>query len=628
MNPPSTMNSSPTINPPLPYQADTITQFWDLDRLGITEDPDPSVDKDEDARILKRFQDTAQIIDGYLHVQFPWKTSHPRLADNKMLALKRLQSQFRSFQSKQHLWKEYANTISDYHNKGIIEEVDEHQFDDHRVYYIPHQAVIKESSATTKLRVVFDASSHYKGAPSLNDCLHSGPAILPDLNIWQKGYLWDEPFREEDHHQWQELVRNLKHPLPPIPRFIASNDEAATYELAVFGDASKRLFACCAYLICRTPTSTTSRLVMAKSLLAPTKQQVTMPRLELLASLISVRLARFLHSQLNLNITTIHLFSDSLIALHWLHSTRPLKRFVQNRVDPIRTILATFTSADIQTKFYYVQSEVNPADCATRGLSTKEAKNHIWWQGPPFLQQPPSEWPKAGTDFALPPGTGSEAEYEFRAITVIPDKPYKSPIRFTATSSYLKLIRSTAYVLKFVKALFTRTGIPSKTLNLTTITPSKDISAREIITAETLLITEHYKECETTLKRLPLDHLNAHRSSDGLIRCPNRLDNTRTSHQSPTPILLLPEHRLVHLLVMYYHKTHYHAGVHSTIASLRSSYLIPSIKSTVTKILRLCTICKKAQGHAYRYPEMPSLPPERVNRSRPFQNVGLDYLGP
>ncbi|EYC14861.1 hypothetical protein Y032_0039g49 [Ancylostoma ceylanicum] len=828
-----------TTSLPLPQQEDTITQFWDLDRLGITEDPDPSVDKDEDARILKRFQDTAQIIDGYLHVQFPWKTSHPKLADNKMLALKRLQSQFRSFQSKQHLWKEYANTINDYHDKGIIEEVDEYQFDDHRVYYIPHQAVIKETSATTKLRVVFDASSHYKGAPSLNDCLHSGPAILPDLvgillrsrlsryllvadvekaflqirlqqnqrdatrflwlrnpylpptpdnirifrftrvpfgitaspfllaasiiyylhqepskplnkeiekntyvdnvllgasserkaikkyhssktlfdsmhmnlreflcnsdvvndsiepsdrvknpssakllgipwnpqadtilipfkttsqdvyskrtalsacsstfdplglltpflapfkifiqDIWKKGYLWDEPFREEDHQQWQELVQHLKHPLPPLPRFIASSDAAATYELAVFGDASKRLFACCAYLICRTPESTTSQLVMAKSLLAPSKQQVTMPRLELLASLISVRLARFLHSHLHLKITTIHLFSDSLIALHWIHSTRPLKRFVQNRVNQIRTILTYFTSADIQTKFYYVQSEVNPADCATRGLSTKEGKNHIWWQGPPFLRKPPSEWPKAETEFALPPDMGLDAEYEFRASTVIPHQPYQSPFRFGATSSYLKLIRSTAYVLKFVKALFTRTGIRSKTLNLTTIIPSKDISAREIITAETLLITEHYKECATTLKRLPLDQLNAHRSSDGLIRCPNRLDNTRTSHQSSAPILLLPEHRLVHLLVMYYHKTHYHTGVHATIASLRSSYLIPHIKSTVTRILRLCTTCRKAQGHAYRYPEMPSLPPERVNRSRPFQNVGLDYLGP
>ncbi|EPB75563.1 hypothetical protein ANCCEY_05340 [Ancylostoma ceylanicum] len=94
-------------------------------------------------------------------------------------------------------------------------------------------------------------------------------------------------------------------------------------------------------------------------------------------------------------------------------SNRPLP----NRVNQIRTILTYFTSADIQTKFYYVQSEVNPADCATRGLSTKEGKNHIWWQGPPFLRKPPSEWPKAETEFALPPDMGSEAEYEFRAIT-------------------------------------------------------------------------------------------------------------------------------------------------------------------------------------------------------------------
>ncbi|KAK6756436.1 hypothetical protein RB195_014696 [Necator americanus] len=164
-----------------PRSEDDITRLWDLDRLGITEDPDPSVDKEEDARILKRFQDTAQVIDGYLHVQFPWKSCHPRLADNKMLALKRLQSQYRSFQTKPSLWKAYTATFTDYLEQGIIEEVDEHQFDDHRVYYIPHQAVIKETSATTKLRVVFDASSLYRGAPSLNDCLHSGPAILPDM---------------------------------------------------------------------------------------------------------------------------------------------------------------------------------------------------------------------------------------------------------------------------------------------------------------------------------------------------------------------------------------------------------------------------------------------------------------
>jgi len=47
--------------------------------------------------------------------------------------------------------------------------------------FLPHQAVIKESSATTKTRVVFDASSQY--LKSLNDALCKGPVIQSDLFI-------------------------------------------------------------------------------------------------------------------------------------------------------------------------------------------------------------------------------------------------------------------------------------------------------------------------------------------------------------------------------------------------------------------------------------------------------------
>ena len=46
---------------------------------------------------------------------------------------------------------------------------------------MPHHAVIREDKATTKLRVVFDASSHEDGCPSLNDCLLTGPNLNPDL---------------------------------------------------------------------------------------------------------------------------------------------------------------------------------------------------------------------------------------------------------------------------------------------------------------------------------------------------------------------------------------------------------------------------------------------------------------
>ncbi|XP_033230028.1 uncharacterized protein LOC117181463 [Belonocnema kinseyi] len=44
-------------------------------------------------------------------------------------------------------------------------------------YYLPHQAVVRESSLTTKLRVVFDASAKTTTGISLNDILMVGPTI-------------------------------------------------------------------------------------------------------------------------------------------------------------------------------------------------------------------------------------------------------------------------------------------------------------------------------------------------------------------------------------------------------------------------------------------------------------------
>ncbi|KAK2577714.1 hypothetical protein KPH14_000812, partial [Odynerus spinipes] len=48
-------------------------------------------------------------------------------------------------------------------------------------YYMPHHAVIRETSSTTKLRVVFNASQRTKGGCSLNDLLLMGPALQNDL---------------------------------------------------------------------------------------------------------------------------------------------------------------------------------------------------------------------------------------------------------------------------------------------------------------------------------------------------------------------------------------------------------------------------------------------------------------
>ena len=48
-------------------------------------------------------------------------------------------------------------------------------------YFIPHQCVLRAQSTTTKLRVVFDASSKTSSLVSLNETLMVGPTIQKDL---------------------------------------------------------------------------------------------------------------------------------------------------------------------------------------------------------------------------------------------------------------------------------------------------------------------------------------------------------------------------------------------------------------------------------------------------------------
>ncbi|GBM55775.1 hypothetical protein AVEN_190357-1 [Araneus ventricosus] len=63
----------------------------------------------------------------------------------------------------------------------LIEKVDINASQGERIYYIPHRAVLRKNHTSTKLRVVYDASSKDKNQKSLNDCLLQGPNLVPEL---------------------------------------------------------------------------------------------------------------------------------------------------------------------------------------------------------------------------------------------------------------------------------------------------------------------------------------------------------------------------------------------------------------------------------------------------------------
>lgn len=62
-----------------------------------------------------------------------------------------------------------------------MEQIPDDKINEAPSYYIPHHSVLRDSSLTTKLRVVFDASCATTTGKSLNDILLNGPSIQDEL---------------------------------------------------------------------------------------------------------------------------------------------------------------------------------------------------------------------------------------------------------------------------------------------------------------------------------------------------------------------------------------------------------------------------------------------------------------
>ncbi|GFU13294.1 DUF1758 domain-containing protein [Trichonephila clavipes] len=106
----------------------------------------------------------------------------PKRIDILLGAEKRVKSLTRRFIRDPTLYIQYSEILKEYESQGIIERVLETEKPtDRAVFYLPHQAVFRQESLTTKRRIVFDASSHEDGQPSLNDCIWSGENLNPNI---------------------------------------------------------------------------------------------------------------------------------------------------------------------------------------------------------------------------------------------------------------------------------------------------------------------------------------------------------------------------------------------------------------------------------------------------------------
>ncbi|GFY24394.1 integrase catalytic domain-containing protein [Trichonephila clavipes] len=155
-----------------------LTKFWDLEAIGIK--AESSCDPDDQA--MQHFKSSVRFNSGRCEVGFPWKSHTQELNDNFSVAEKRVKSLTRRFIRDPTLYIQYSEILKEYESQGIIERVlGTEKPTDRAVFYLPHQAVFRQESLTTKMRIVFDASSHEDGQPSLNDCIWSGENLNPNI---------------------------------------------------------------------------------------------------------------------------------------------------------------------------------------------------------------------------------------------------------------------------------------------------------------------------------------------------------------------------------------------------------------------------------------------------------------
>ena len=151
-------------------------QLCAMDVLGLadTHENDQQVVYDEFKEQLERHPT------GWYATKLPWRANHPPLATNEMGSKRRLEQLIRKLQ-RDGQYEQYDNIIQQQIKDKIVEPAPEKATG--KEYYIPHKAVTRVNAESTKLRIVYDASSKENNQASLNDCLHPGPPL--------QNRLWD-----------------------------------------------------------------------------------------------------------------------------------------------------------------------------------------------------------------------------------------------------------------------------------------------------------------------------------------------------------------------------------------------------------------------------------------------------
>ncbi|XP_075163831.1 uncharacterized protein LOC142236501 [Haematobia irritans] len=131
-----------------------------------------------------------------------------KLGQSKGIALAQFLRNESRLSKNRDLNDQYSKVLNEYIELSHMKKVKSiPNFDYENCYYMPHHAVIRPESSTTKVRVVFNASCPSSNGLSLNDTLHCGPSLQNDLvNLLLQWRFYKVVFNSDIEKMYRQIL--------------------------------------------------------------------------------------------------------------------------------------------------------------------------------------------------------------------------------------------------------------------------------------------------------------------------------------------------------------------------------------------------------------------------------------
>ena len=270
---------------------------------------------------------------------------------------------------------------------------------------------------------------------------------------------WDEDLPDHLKIEWRRLVSYLENAKEiHVPRYYHGQLHEKSDKIDLFGfcDSSEEAYAASVYARVTQGSDSRVSLVTSKSRVAPLDKQ-TVPRLELLSCFILSHLMNSVMDTLSplVELKVVRCWTDSIAVLYWIQGlSKEWKLFIENRVQEVRRRV-------YHSLWSHCPGKENPADLPTRWSDpTQLTTNSHWWNGPEWLKKDEEYWPNPLLAQDVPQtcleemkSVGNKVKQENSTVVaqVALEGDIKPAIPFENFSSYQRLLRVSAYVLRFIE---------------------------------------------------------------------------------------------------------------------------------------------------------------------------------